>query len=70
MKKSLIVDDSFRTNKLSLKPGGYDVTIIYANNKRLTYNKIKDPIAYINKIIKNSNILEILINSKSYWKQK
>jgi hypothetical protein len=70
MDKPLHVTDDFRTNPLSLKPGGYDVTVIYQSGKSFTYDKIKNPANYITRISSNSKygqIVEILIDGNSKW---
>jgi hypothetical protein len=70
MAQNIHVGDDFRTNPLSLKPGGYDVTVIYQNGKSFTYDKIKNPANYITRISSNSKygqIVEILIDGNSTW---
>ena len=49
MTRNIKVTQEFRTNALSLKPGGSTVTVIYDNNIELEYNNIKNPQAYNNK---------------------
>ena len=46
----LRVADNFRTNSLSLEPGGYEVTVAYQNGQRLVYDKVKKPGYYIKSI--------------------
>jgi hypothetical protein len=41
------VKDKYRTNPLSLKPGGHTVSVEFENGDVLSYNKIKSPKAYI-----------------------
>lgn len=41
------VKDKYRTNPLSLQPGGHTVSVEYANGDVLRYNKIKSPKAYV-----------------------
>lgn len=70
MSKTLLVGDDFRTNPLSLKPGGYDITVIYETGKSFTYDKIKNPANYVTRISSNSKygqIVEILIDGNSTW---
>lgn len=70
MSRNLQVGDDFRTNPLSLKPGGYEVTVIYLNGKSFTYDKVKNPANYITRISSNSKygqIVEILIDGNSVW---
>jgi hypothetical protein len=68
----LRVGDKFRTNSLSLEPGGYEVTVAYQNGQRLVYDKVKKPGYYIKSISdKNKGygpITEILIDGKVSWK--
>jgi hypothetical protein len=67
---NLHVGDDFRTNPLSLKPGGYDVTVIYQSGKAFTYDKVKNPASYVTRISSNSKygqIVEILIDGNSTW---
>lgn len=67
----LRVSDNFRTNSLSLEPGGYEVTVVYQNGKRFVYDKVKKPGQYIksisNKDMVNGPITEILIDNKTAW---
>jgi hypothetical protein len=67
---SLHVTDNFRTNPLSLKPGGYEVTGIHEGGKSFIYDKVKKPGSYI-KSISNDNghgrIMEILLDGKTVW---
>jgi hypothetical protein len=68
----LRVSDNFRTNDLSLQPGGYEVTVVYQNGKRFVYDKVKKPGMYIKRISDkrsvNGPITEILIDDKPAWK--
>jgi len=41
------VGDKYRTNPLSLKPGGHTVSIEFENGDVLRYNKIKNAKAYV-----------------------
>lgn len=70
MSNNLYVGDNFRTNPLSLKPGGYDITVIYENGKSFTYDKVKNPSNYVTRISSNSKygqIVEILIDGNPTW---
>lgn len=49
--KVLWVKDEYRTNYLSLIPGGTDVVIEYKSEKVLGYDKIKEPNLYIENIL-------------------
>jgi len=48
--KNIIVQDKYRKNPLSLKPGGHDITVVYADGFSETYDKVKYPKAFISKI--------------------
>lgn len=43
---SFIVNDEYRTNSLSLQPGGTTVKVHYENGKSRIYDKIKNVEAY------------------------
>ena len=68
-KKGYFVDDAYRTNHLSLTPGGSTVKIIYGDHFKL-YDKIKYPKAYIEKITKNNlDITAVELNGIVVWKR-
>lgn len=69
MKNDLIVADAYRTNALSLKPGGSIVTVVYNNGQRRLYKNIKRPERYANSIY-SEDIKEIHIDEQVYWKRK
>jgi len=64
------VKDEFRTNKLSLQPGGYTITVVYSNNSKRSYDKVKDPARYIQSLItRGADILEVLVDGEQFdWK--
>jgi len=65
MAHNIKVNQEFRKNALSLKPGGSTVTVVYDNNIELEYNNIKNPQAYINTITKtDKSIIGIKINGQ------
>jgi hypothetical protein len=65
MAHNIKVNQEFRKNALSLKPGGSTVTVVYDNNIELEYNNIKNPQAYINTIAKtDKSIIGIKINGR------
>ena len=69
MNKGYYVSDAYRTNHLSLKPGGSMVKIIYDDHFRL-YDKIKYPKAYIEKITTNDPaIIGVEVDEKLVWKK-
>jgi len=49
-KKTIVVADKFRTNKLSIKPGGSIVVVRYKDGHEREYDKIKNTAAYIRNI--------------------
>ena len=69
----LHVKDNFRTNPLSLQPGGSTVKAIHETGRVFVYDKVKSPGAYIKRIstdVKTTDhgaIVEILINDVSVW---
>jgi hypothetical protein len=52
------VKDEYRTNPLSLKPGGYTVMVEYRDGTILCYDKIKNPNAYIERVYLNPDVKE------------
>jgi hypothetical protein len=67
MAKTVVVKDQFRTNELSLKPGGYTVTVVYSNGDKRIYNNVKNPGAYIGSITKSGNVSQALVDGELYW---
>ena len=69
----LRVSDGYRTNELSLQPGGYEVTVVYENGKRFIYDKVKKPGNYVKSIAlkptANGEIVEILVNNMIMWQR-
>lgn len=69
----LRVSDDYRTNELSLQPGGYEVTVVYGNGKRFIYDKVKRPGSYVKSIALkptvNGEIVEILVNNEIKWQR-
>jgi intein-encoded DNA endonuclease-like protein len=53
-KKLTVVGDEYRTNPLSLIPGGSEVEVHYQDYVKV-YTNIKNPAAYIRKITTESN---------------
>jgi len=69
--KELKVSDNYRTNALSLKPGGYVVKVSHSDGRVFIYDKVKKPGAYL-KMIKDKNpahgeIVEISVNDSVLW---
>jgi hypothetical protein len=66
------ITDEFRTNKLSLTPGGSKVIVNYLNGETKAYDKVKSPKAYVNAILKlNSGdvIGSIYVNKQLFWQK-
>ena len=61
------VADEFRTNPLSLKPGGSIVSVIFSNGRMLDYDKVKSPKKYIASIPEREDITAIFINGNRVW---
>jgi hypothetical protein len=64
--KEIRVKDQHRTNELSLVPGGGTVTVKYEDGRVLSYDKIKNTTAYVNRLSK-LDISEILVNGTRVW---
>lgn len=70
MSSGFYVSDEYRTNHLSLKPGGCVVKVNYADGHFRLYDKIKYPEAYINNITKRDlEILSVEVEGKLVWKR-
>lgn len=61
------VKDSFRTNDLSLKPGGSIVEVHHTGGLILTYDKIKNYERYVASIIKDGSIERIYVDGEIYY---
>ena len=55
------VGDQYRTNELSLVPGGYTVCVRESNGRVYEYTRIKKPYAYIRTLSNKANILDAWI---------
>jgi hypothetical protein len=58
---ALQVGDQFRTNPKSLAPGGYTVMVEYHDGTILFYDKIKNPNAYIDRVLLNSLVKDATV---------
>lgn len=65
--KGIKVQDTYRTNPLSIQPGGVDVTITLRDGFKLTYDKIKNPGKYIGKLHNRDSIISIDIDGEVVW---
>ena len=70
MEKSIQVKDNFRKNPDSLIPGGSTVETISSEGLRLVYDKIKNPSAYIQRIIKDEKIVKIFVDQELVWEKE
>ena len=61
------VGDEFRTNGLSLTPGGSLVSVTYRSGGVKEYDKVKYPRAYVGKIVDRESIVEIRVNGNLVW---
>jgi len=68
MKQHIHVKDKYRTNPLSLQPGGHDVTVTYSDGFSQTYDKVKYPTAFIRKINESNErrlpIISVVVDGK------
>ena len=69
MPKKILINDEFRTNELSLTPGGNVVTVVYENGDRRVYDKIKNVDAYVGRITKDSKIIQVWCETDLIWKR-
>jgi hypothetical protein len=44
------VSDKYRTNPLSLQPGGHTIHVVFEDGFEQTYDKVKYPKAFVKKI--------------------
>lgn len=64
------VADEFRTNPLSLSPGGSIVTVVFSNGKMLDYDKVKSPKKYVASIPQREDITAVFVNGNQVWTAK
>ena len=67
MEKAIKVADNHRTNPDSLVPGGSIVETIDSKGLRLVYDKIKNPSAYVARITKDTDIVQVLVDGQIFW---
>lgn len=70
MGKEIKVTDNFRTNPESLVPGGSIVEVHQSDGLILLYDKIKNPKAYISRIVKKQEISKVMVDGKLYWQDQ
>ena len=64
------VADEFRTNPLSLKPGGSIVTVVFSDGRMLDYDKVKSPKKYVASIPTRDDIVAVYVNGNQVWTDK
>lgn len=64
------VGDEYRTNPLSLKPGGSVVMVVFSSGRTLEYDKVKSPKKYIATIPEREDIVQIFVNGNVVWTNK
>lgn len=72
MSGSFKVDDKYRTNPMSLRPGGGVVQVYYEDGSSRIYDKIKYPRRYIGALAKYddaSTVTRIDVNGELYWER-
>jgi hypothetical protein len=71
---TLRVSEQWRTNPLSLKPGGHNVTVLWEDGKSFVYDKVKIPKNYVSHIAKKTskhgNMLEVWVDDQLVWKRE
>lgn len=60
---ALVVGDEYRTNELSLYPGGCTVVVEKLNGQILEYPKVKNPTAYMRKLRRSPNVKNAYIKT-------
>jgi hypothetical protein len=70
MKTTILVADPYRTNALSLVPGGSTVVTVLSDGSKRSYNKVKDPQRYANTVRKDPAVFKILVDGKLYWERQ
>ncbi len=64
------VGDEFRTNPLSLKPGGSIITVVFSDGRMLDYDKVKSPKKYVASIPQREDITAVYVNGTQVWTDK
>ena len=64
--RTVKVSDQFRTNNLSLTPGGSVVEITYNKGKTLSFDKVKNPKKYIQSLSNYKDIVEVKVNGEPF----
>ena len=64
--RTVNVSDQFRTNNLSLTPGGSEVSITLNNGQTLVYDKIKSPKKYIQSLSNYKDIVTVKVDGEPF----
>ena len=70
MEKIIRVSDPHRTNPESLVPGGSVVETVDSKGLRLLYDKIKNPSAYVARITRDPDIVQVLVDGEIFWERE
>jgi hypothetical protein len=68
---TLKIGSKYRTNPMSLEPGGSEVVVVFQDGMSYLYDNIKFPKKYVSSIskkTKHGSIIEVFVNEKSVWK--
>jgi|688.fasta_scaffold380130_3 hypothetical protein len=65
--KEIKVKEEFRTNPLSLQPGGSEVKLFCQDGVVFIYDNIKSPTNYISKVKFKDEIVRIDVDGKQVW---
>lgn len=68
--KEIKVNDSFRSNELSLEEGGATVKIIRTDGRVLLYDKVKSVRAYTQRALKNDSVAEVWHGNTCLFKRE
>jgi hypothetical protein len=63
MESNYVVPDEFRTNSLSLKPGGCTIVVEYKTGKKMEYTNVKNSKAYLDKVLGNPSVKTTYVKS-------
>ena len=64
---SFRVPDQYRTNQLSLEPGGHEVSVTFATGETKIYDKVKKPGPYIKRL--SGEITSVSLDGKQVWQK-
>jgi hypothetical protein len=69
---TLKIGSKYRTNPMSLEPGGSEIVVVFQDGMSYLYDNIKFPKKYVSSIskkeTKHGSIVEVLVDEKSVWK--